>query len=78
MAVVMHQATPRLWPKWGSPGTPGNDRPIDVEIGAGQVVLIEDVGRIERPMGVAGEQWRATGRPVTVEHPTITATIQLL
>ena len=27
---------------------------------------------------VASEQWRATGRPVTVEHPTIAATIQLL
>ena len=54
----------------GQPGTPGNDSPTASNVGASQMILIEHVRRVERAMGVAGEQRSATGGALAGERPS--------
>ncbi len=62
----------------GQPWHAWERQPHSIELGAREVILIEHIGSIERPVGVAGEQRSTTGAALANENPVIATTLELL
>ena len=61
----------RVVPEVGEPGDAGEGEPHHVELGAGDVVLVVDVGGVQRPVRVSRQQRLPRGRAASRQHPVV-------
>ena len=62
----------------GEAGHAGDGQADYVPLRAGDVALVVDVGSVQRPVGVAGQQGLAGGGALAGQRPTVAAAVRLV